>query len=53
MRAFSLNAAAVENHKLVQKSVGRKEYCVIFNIRLFGSRPVITNCKKEDIFEIQ
>lgn len=53
VRAFSLNAAAVENHKLVQKSVGSKEYCVIFNIRLFGSRPVITNFKEEDIFEIQ
>jgi len=52
VRAFSLNPAAVENHKLAQKIFGTREYCAIFPIRLFGSRPVIPNLKESDFFEL-
>ena len=52
VRAFSLNPAATENHILAQKLFGTKEYCTIFPIRLFGSRPVITNLKESDFFEL-
>ena len=52
VRAFSLDAPAVENHKLAQKLHGNKDYCAIFGIRLFGSRPVIPNLKESDFFDI-
>ena len=52
VRAFSLNAPAIENHRLAQKLYGNKDYCAIFGIRLFGNRPIIPNLKEKDFFAI-
>jgi len=52
VRAFSLNAPAMENHKLAQKLFSNKDFCAIFGVRLFGNRPIIPNLKEKDFFEI-
>jgi|GEM_PF-4841453 len=52
VRAFSLDAPAVENHKLAQKLYGNKDYCTVFGIRLFGNRPVIPSLRERDFFSL-
>jgi DNA-binding transcriptional regulator YiaG len=53
VRAFSLNAAAIENHKIAQKLFGKKEYCCIFDVNIFGERPVIARLKEESFFPLE
>ena len=52
VRAFSLNTAAVENHRLAHQLYGNSEYCAVFQIRLFDGRPVIPIIKESDFIAL-
>lgn len=52
VRAFSLNASAIDNHKLAHTLYGNKDYCAIFGIRLFNNRPVTPNLQKDNFIDI-